>query len=114
VATDDLLIDDDPATIAEAVRALAADLNRVLTRAAAGEAGRHDEALRDVQRRAGDLLSRVGEVRAGEGQLYGLRRWLQALQRRVFVMQWLGDSLQERPEPRRCRPAQGRLLLAEA
>ena len=79
-------LDDDPAAIALAVRALAADLDRELIRIAAGGSGRHDDALPALYRRAGDLLDRVGQCR-----LQDLRWWLLSLQRRLVALRWVSD-----------------------
>jgi hypothetical protein len=96
VPIDDLRCDDQPAMIAADVRTLAGDVHRVLSRAAAGEQACHDKVLVGLQRRASDLLDRMGEGRIGEGPQGGLRRWVQVLQRRIFVLQWLGGCLADR------------------
>jgi hypothetical protein len=98
VSTENLRFDDDPAVIAVAVRCLAADVHRVITRAATGEPGTHDEDIAELHRRAVTLLDRVGEDR-----LFNLRRWLESLQQRVFTMQWLHDSLEDQVGIRRPR-----------
>ena len=96
--TDDPRPDDDPATIADAVRALATDIHRALARVAAGEPGPQEVALAELQRRAVDLLDRVGEDR-----MAGLRRWLESLQLRVFTVEWLRGCLEEQVGIRRPR-----------
>jgi hypothetical protein len=87
----------DPSTpVTEAVCALAVDAFRVLTRAADVEPDRYNAALAELQRRAVDLLDWVGEGRIDDGRPYAAQRWLEALQRRIFTRQWLGDSLEDR------------------
>ena len=94
MGTDDTVRDELEAISAD-VRLLAADVHRVLTAPEATEHGRHEEDLAVLEHRADDLLHRVGEDRLGDGRLYGLRRWLQSLQRRVVVMRWLTGSLDD-------------------
>jgi hypothetical protein len=71
---DVLLIDDDPALLAAAVRLLAADVHQVLTGDAASGTGHAGVSLAALQQRAACLLDRTGEDQTGDGRLDALRR----------------------------------------
>jgi hypothetical protein len=94
--TNDMHPDDELTPFAAAVRTLDGDVHRLLSQAAAGELGRLDGALAGLQQQASDLIDRLGEVRTGRGAASGLRRRVLALQRRIFVMQWLSGCLDDR------------------
>ena len=73
--TTDVLIDEDPAVIAVAVRTLAADAHAVLGR---GRGRNLDHLLGRID----DLLDGLGD-----GRLGNLRFWLDGLRRRVLALQ---------------------------
>jgi hypothetical protein len=99
VRADDLgpEFDDDPATLTLAVGRLVAAVNRVLlVDAEDGEPGDRAATLAALQGRSTALLDRVDGIRPGDGGLSVLRRRLQALQRRLSVLQLLGNCLEEK------------------
>ena len=87
--------DEDPATLTLAVGRLVAAVNRVLVGVEDDEPGDRAANLATLQGRATALLDRVDGARPGNGGLGVLRQRLQALLRRIFVLQMLGDSPEE-------------------
>jgi hypothetical protein len=95
MAADELFHNDAPAAIAAAVRTLASDAHSVLTRAAAGGPGDHQEAV-------GDLLRRIDDLRGllGERHFSSLRLWLDNLQRQAIIVKRQAILVQELGEIR--------------
>jgi hypothetical protein len=89
-------LDDDAETIAVAVGRLATDLDRMMAGVEDGEPGDLPATLATLQGRAVALLDWLDEARPGDGGLHALWRRLQALQQRIFILQWLGDCLEDR------------------
>ena len=76
----------DPSELAAAVRALAADAHRVLSRIAGSPSEDDSEPLRA-------LLDRIAELRRlpDEARWMELRLWLDSLQRQVLIVKSLGE-----------------------